>query len=199
MTVVFPLVCPGCGLRAEPVCDACAARLAPAVVAPPPEGIDAWSAPFAYEGVARELVARVKYRGVHAATAWLADAMVSILGPPLPAVVTWVPTTPSRRRARGFDHAELLARGVARRLMRPARAQLRRTEGPPQTGLPGAARRLGPQITAPRPAPPEVLLVDDVATTGASLAAAAAALRSAGTARVVALTAARTPAPARGP
>jgi predicted amidophosphoribosyltransferase len=195
VTAVFPLACPGCGRRAEPVCDTCAARLVPAAPARPPAGIDAWAAPFAYEGVARELVARVKYRGVHSVTAWLADAMVAILGPPLPAVVTWVPTTPSRRRARGFDHAELLARGVARRLTRPAREQLRRAEGPPQTGLPGAARRCGPPIAVRRSAPPEVLLVDDVATTGASLAAAAAALRSAGAVRVVALTAARTPPP----
>ncbi|MEX0947517.1 MAG: hypothetical protein WEE69_01865 [Acidimicrobiia bacterium] len=195
VAVVLPLTCPGCGRPADPVCDACAVGLRPAVAAPPPTGIDAWAAPFAYEGVARELVARVKYRGAHAVTAWLASAMVVHLAPPMPAVVTWVPTTSARKRERGFDHAEVLARQVASRLSRPARRMLARGPGPSQTGLPASARRRGPSIEALRRAPANVLLVDDVATTGASLTAAAAALRAKGADRVVALTAARTPAP----
>lgn len=197
--MVFPLACPGCGQPADPVCDACASRLVPASPASAPAGIDAWWAPFSYEGVARELVARVKYRGAHAVTAWLADAMVTLLAPPLPPVVTWVPTTPHRRRERGFDHAELLARHVARRLERPARRLLTRGAGPAQTGLPAAARRRGPSVGARTVPPAAVLLVDDVTTTGASLAAAAAALRDAGASRVVALTAARTPPPGAPP
>jgi predicted amidophosphoribosyltransferase len=132
---------------------------------------------------------------VHAVTAWLAGAMVPLVAAPAPSLVTWVPTTPSRRRARGFDHAELLARAVARRLSRPSGGLLRRIEGPPQTGLTGAARRRGPTITARRTVPADVLLVDDVATTGGSLTTAAAALRLSGAVRVVAITAARTPAP----
>jgi predicted amidophosphoribosyltransferase len=163
--------------------------------APPPDGIDAWAAPFAYEGVARELVARVKYRRLHAASGWLADAMVSLVVPAPPVVITWAPTVPERRRSRGFDHAELLARHVARRLGRPVRRLLVRRPGPPQTGLPAAARRVGPAFAGRGRAPASVLVVDDVATTGATLAAAAAALRATGAETVVALTAARTPPP----
>ena len=196
---MFPLACPGCGQPADPVCDECATRLVFAAPAPPPAGIDSWSAPFSYEGVARELVARVKYRGAHAVSAWLADAMVTLLAPPLPPVVTWVPTTHQRRRQRGFDHAELLAQHVAHRLSRPGRRLLVRADGRPQTGLPAAARRLGPAVSARSAVSTAVLLVDDVATTGASLTAAATALRDAGAARVVGLTAARTPAPGAPP
>jgi predicted amidophosphoribosyltransferase len=164
-------------------------------VAVPPLGVDAWFAPFSYEGVVREVVARVKYRRVHGAVGWLADAMVGVLAPPVPLVVTWVPTTAVRRRERGFDHAALLARQVGRRLRRPVRRLLVRLPGAAQTDLRGAARRQGPAIEGVKTAPAQVLLVDDVATTGASLAAAAGALRARGADRVVALTAARTPAP----
>jgi predicted amidophosphoribosyltransferase len=157
--------------------------------------VDAWAAAFAYEGVARELVARVKYRRAHAATLWLADAMAPLLVAPLPAVVTWAPTSPQRRRDRGFDHAEILARRVARQVRRPLRRLLVRLPGPAQTGRPAGDRRTGPRFSARGKVGPSVLVVDDVATTGATLAAAAAALRAAGAVRVVALTAARTPLP----
>ena len=74
--------CPGCGtrgLRGAPVCPACAQGLRrPPPVLPPP-GVDHWAAPFTYDGVARELVARVKYRNVRAAVPWLADRMVESL------------------------------------------------------------------------------------------------------------------------
>ena len=52
-------------------------HLHPPRPAPPPVGVDAWCAAFAYEGVARELVARVKYRNVRAVVPWLAVAMVT--------------------------------------------------------------------------------------------------------------------------
>ena len=147
--LLFPAQCPGCGRAGEPLCDRCAHDLRPPDPAPPPRGVEGWAAPFAYEGVAREIVARLKYRQARAAIPWLAGHMtaaaVALPGPV--DAVTWVPTTPARRRARGFDHAELLARAVACRLRRPVRRTLVRAPGPPQTGLPARARRAGPTLT----------------------------------------------------
>jgi predicted amidophosphoribosyltransferase len=193
LTSLLPLACPGCGCPADPVCARCQHALAPAPHAAPPPHVDGWAAPFAYEGVARELIARVKYRRKHAATGWLAAAMAPLVGPPVPAVVTWVPTTSARRHERGFDHAELLARAVARLLGRRAVRLLCRGSGGPQTGLAAAARRLGPELVARSHVPASVLLVDDVATTGATVEAGARALRAAGAVSVRVLTAARTP------
>jgi len=172
----------------------------------PPVGVDRWWAPFAYEGPLREVVARMKYRNARAAAPWLAAAMIAVLPVSDDAVahdavahgaelVTWAPTTSEHRRGRGFDAAELLARRVARGLRLPVVRALDRRPGPPQTGLSGAARRAGPRFDPCRGSPARVLLIDDVATTGATLAAAAAALRTAGALQVTALTAARTPPP----
>ncbi|MFI5052862.1 MAG: ComF family protein, partial [Acidimicrobiia bacterium] len=112
LDALFPLACAGCDGPGAPLCASCAGALRPAVAAATPPGIDEWLAPFAYAGPARELVARLKYRNVRAVVPWLAAAMVEEVqrvGAPF-GVVTWAPTTPERRRRRGFDPAELLAR-----------------------------------------------------------------------------------------
>ena len=172
--------------------------IAPGPAAAPPPGVDAWSAPFAYDGVARELIARAKYHGRHASLAWLAAQMVTAhdaaeagVGVDLQPidVVTWVPTDSVRRRARGFDHAQRLALLVGTFLGTPVRSLLVRGPGPPQTQRSIEERRAGPAIRAVRTPPPAVLVVDDVSTTGASLRVVAHTLRVAGTQHVVALTA----------
>lgn len=164
---------------------------------PPPSGVDRCRAVVAYDGAGRELIARLKYRNARSALPWLAQAMAAAVrvGTQTPAfeIVTWVPTTSARRRQRGFDQAELLARAVGRRLRLPCVGLLRRGDGPPQTGRSLEVRRLGPVLTARRAVPNRVLVVDDVVTSGSTVAAAARALRGAGASCVHVVAAARTP------
>jgi len=186
--------CPVCGRRGAAPCGPCAAELRPPPRLPPIAGVDRAAAVLAYDGAGRELVARLKYRNARAVLPGLAAAMAAMAEPASVDVVTWIPTTGARRRARGFDQGRLLATAVARRLRRPRRSLLRRHPGPAQTGLGGRARRVGPRLSARRPvAGLRVLVVDDVITTGASAAAAAAALRAAGAAHVTVVAAAHTP------
>jgi predicted amidophosphoribosyltransferase len=163
-------------------------------------GVDSCLALLAYEDVGRELVARLKYRNARSSLPFLAERMAALVaaegaGPVGIDVVTWAPTTDARRRERGFDQAELLARAVARRLGRgvPCRPLLVRPPGSAQTGQTLETRRKGPTFFPARPCPPRVLLVDDVVTSGATVTAAARTLRAAGALQVHVVAAARTP------
>ena len=143
---------------------------------PVPPGLVSCRALLAYDDRVRAAVIGLKNRGERARVTTLADGLAALVPDLVDLVVTWAPTGGGRRRQRGFDQAELLARAVARRRQLPVASLLRRRPGPAQAGRSAGDRWGNPAFSASRECHRPVLLVDDVATTGATLSAAAIAL-----------------------
>jgi len=218
LDLLAPPLCWSChapAARGSALCGACRAHLrflprAPVALGDGPlggrtRGVEVW-APLAYDGPARELVKALKFQGATR----LADQMAALIvanAPPgwlreaggqaggrAPAFVP-VPLHPARRRARPFNQAELIARAVGARLDLPVRDCLARSGAARRQVGRGRAERLrgpGGAIAAAEAVPSEAVLVDDVVTTGGTLAACADALRSAGAQHVTAIAFART-------
>jgi predicted amidophosphoribosyltransferase len=157
----------------------------------------AW-APLAYDGVARQLVAALKFRGALPVAALMAAHVAANLPPDVrdggPASLVPVPPQVSRRRRRGFDPAGELTSALAPRLGLPTCACLRRRDRETQLGATRAQRRRAGRLAIELRGPPpdRALLIDDVHTTGATLDACARTLRAGGCEEVIAITYART-------
>ena len=153
----------------------------------------------AYEGPVERAVHRFKYQGWRRLARPLGELVAEGLAVEGVAArwVVAVPLHPSRLRQRGFNQAELLARELRRHfaLTTPRGALCRVRETPPQVGhdrrwrlqnVSGAFEWRGGGLAGA-----SILVVDDVATTGATLDACASALRAAGSGPVTGVSVAR--------
>jgi predicted amidophosphoribosyltransferase len=194
-TSLLPALCAACGRSCRPgavLCTRCARRLADAepLSGAGAPGLDrAWSS-ASHEGVARDLVAALKFRHLLPVAVLIAER-VEWLAPAglLSGTIVPAPTARLRSLERGFDPAAEIAAALAQRAELPLRPCLTRRGGGRQVGR-RRAQRIGhpPQIQPRGEVPRSVLLVDDVLTTGATLSACARALRSGGAVRVAAIT-----------
>lgn len=187
--------CDGCGCRIAGA-SACT-RCIDAIETVGRPVVDGVHVGFVYDGLVRRLIIGLKYRNHRGNARILIDALLARVGPLPPVdVITWVPTTRSRARRRGVDHAELLARRVGHRVGVPVRACLIKTSVEPQTGRTRIQRMVGPTfVTRSVRRGMRVMVVDDVVTTGTSMGRARTALRAAGASSVVCVAVAATPAP----
>lgn len=177
---------PGPGL-----CGSCLTR-------PPP--LQATQAAFLYGAPLDRLLPRFKFHQDLAAGRLLSQLMAeSFASLPPPHALVPVPLHRARLRRRGYDQALELARPLARALGLPLRVDLLRRvrDTAAQSELDAAMRRRNLRdafaVSAGATLPMHVVLVDDVMTTGATLHAAALALRRAGVRRVDAWVCARVP------
>jgi ComF family protein len=153
----------------------------------------------AYAGVLRDALHALKFRGTRALARPLAALLLephgALLGPHVDALVP-VPLAAERERARGFNQSALLASHLAAASGLPTRPRWlsRRRATRPQTELTAAERArnvAGAFAASPRVAGAHVVLVDDIVTTGATVAECARALRAAGARTVGVLAVAR--------
>jgi len=154
---------------------------------------------FVYEAAARDAVHALKYRGVSALAPEMAISMAAMLmvwAPTVEAIVP-VPLTGHRRRLRGYNQSELLAREVSHLTGIPVepKALVRRRSGTPQVRQPDRESRWlsvkGAFGQGRRRVQGGIVLIDDVMTTGATLDACASVLLQGGAGPVYALTFAR--------
>ncbi len=204
LCLLFPARCLLCGelISSDRLfCPACAADVPEKPFerrySLPAAGADGFRvvSPMSYEGGFRKTLHSFKFGGQTALAKPLGRLMSQALGASEPFDgVTWVPMTKRKKRQRGYDQSELLARSAAKALklpVLPLLKKVRETDVQHELSKKGREKNVKKAYQAgPEAAGKSLLLVDDIVTTGSTLRECAGALYAAGAKRVTGLCAA---------
>ena len=219
LDLLFPCWCLGCGKEGSLICPSCRRKL-PAINSPtcprcgiPQTGgiicsacsnhrhdIDGIRSPFRFEAVVRQAIHQLKYRNLRAITEPLAELLSNYLDAhPIPGeVLVPVPLHRRRLRERGYNQSELLAIELGKIVKLPVIADciIRNKHTSTQARAASVAERrnnVSNAFTCRNHSlqNKKIILIDDVATSGATLNACAATLKTAGAVSVWGLTIAR--------
>jgi len=187
-----------------PLCPRCGRPQASGILCPGCVGwqaeIDGIRSPFRFDGVMRQAIYQLKYRNLRALVVPLAKLLHDYLGTnPVPGeAVVPVPLHQKRLRERGYNQSSLLARELGKLINLPIvdNCLIRLRHAPPQARTSTVDERRSNVAGAftcrdQRLQDKQVLLVDDVSTSGATLDACARALKAAGATSVWGLVLAR--------
>ncbi|MFR8001543.1 MAG: ComF family protein [Hydrogeniiclostridium sp.] len=201
LRIFFPERCVFCGSLLSPsqefVCESCAEKLSflhirRELMAGPEKRKLICRAPFAYEGLVRDGILSFKFRGKEESFRGLSLLLAKELSKDACRwdIVTNVPVSSKRRRERGFDQSQRLAKETARNLHIPYEPLLvKHRDTRPQHTLSEEERRInlkGAYSLKWRKSAAEkkILLIDDVVTTGSTLLECASVLLNAGASSV---------------
>ncbi len=219
LDLVFPQCCVGCGKEGDLICRSCYRSLprimpplCPRCGRPQSSGIlcpgcTSWQAeidgirsPFQFDGVIRQAIHQLKYRNLRAVVVPLAKLLNDYLTTnPIPGeVLVPVPLHPKRLRERGYNQSSLLAHELGKLINLPVvdDCLIRLRHSPPQAKTATVDERRSNVANTfscrdHRLRDKQVLLIDDVSTSGATLDACALALKQAAATSVRGLALAR--------
>ena len=219
LNLLFPQWCVGCGKKGDFICHSCRRSLprimpplCPRCGKPQSSGIlcsscvswqaeiDGIRSPFRFDGVMRQAIHQLKYRNLRTLAAPLARLLNDyLITSPVPGeVLVPVPLHRKRLRERGYNQSSLLARELSKLTSLPVvdDCLIRQRHAPPQTKTSTVDERQSNVVDAfacgdQRLRDKQVLLIDDVSTSGATLDACAVALKAAGATSVWGLVLAR--------
>jgi len=148
-----------------------------------------------YEGVCKNLIIEFKFRAsrtiAHTLAQIMADDLIKYSGTFAPDLIVPVPLHPGRKQERGFNQSELLSKNISKTLNIPCeKSFLKRTRNTPSQKALGKGERIKNvegAFKSQNAAGRNILLIDDVLTTGATMFECAKTLKQAGAKKVLAI------------
>jgi len=199
LDIILPRICLGCGKEGKYICEKCELFLSEAPSLFRQGGLEELASCWEYEGLIKDIILKIKYYGAFDAINELVEKAFKIREPYLPegTIITFVPMFKRKEKRRGFNQAELIARKLGRIMgqkVLPLLEKIKDTSSQTKLNKVERMANIKNSFLAKEGAGrhDNILLVDDVWTSGATMKECAKVLKRSGVKRVFGFTLART-------